>query len=100
MKKIAVLQFCSISGKILTPNKALKYPLTPVPLSLAEPDQILRQQSTKATLHRFLHEKSGSIVKETQMKQTGWLMEWQKLQLCHHKKHIRIFLMHFLIISN
>ena len=57
--------FGLLVGKVQTPSEALKYPLTTVPLALAEPDQKLRQQSTKATLRRFVYEKSDSIVKET-----------------------------------
>ena len=41
--------------KVYTPSEALKYPLTTVPLALAEPDETLRQQSTKATLCRRLY---------------------------------------------
>ena len=41
-----------------------KYPVTTVPLALAESDQTLSQQS-KVTLRRPLYEKSDSIVKET-----------------------------------
>ena len=52
----------------------MKYPLTTVPLSLGEPDQTLRQQSTKATLCRFLSEKSDSVVKETP-DEADWLVD-------------------------
>ena len=47
------------------PNEAFKYPLTAVLLALAEPDQILRQQSSKSTLSRCHNEKLDSVVKET-----------------------------------
>ena len=57
--------FGLLVGKVQTPSEALKYPLTTVPLALAEPHQKLRQQSTKATLGRFVYEKLDSIVKET-----------------------------------
>ena len=40
--------------KVQTSSETLKYPLTIVPLALAELDRTLRQQSTKATLRRFL----------------------------------------------
>ena len=52
----------------------MKYPLTTVPLALGEPDQTLRQQSTKTTLRRFLSEKSDSIVKETP-DEADWLVD-------------------------
>ena len=57
--------FGLLVGKVQTPSEALKYPLTTVPLALAEPHQKLRQQSTKATLRRFVYEELDSIVKET-----------------------------------
>ena len=41
-------------GKVQTSSETLKYPLTIVPLALTELDRTLRQQSTKATLRRFL----------------------------------------------
>ena len=52
----------------------LKYPLTTVPLALAEPNQTLRQQSTKATLRRLFYEKSDSVVKETPG-EADWLVD-------------------------
>ena len=61
-------------GKVQTLSEALKYPLTRVPLALAEPDQTLRQQSTKATLHRLLYEKSDSIIKENP-DEADWLVD-------------------------
>ena len=61
-------------GKVRTPSEALKYPLTRVPLALAQPDQTLRQQSTKATVRRFLYKKSDSIVKET-LEEADWLVD-------------------------
>ena len=66
--------FGLLLGKVQTPSEALKYPLTTVPLALAEPDQALRQQSTKATLRRLLYEKSDSIIKETP-DEADWLVE-------------------------
>ena len=66
--------FGILVGKVQTPSEALKYPLTTVPLALAEPDQALRQQSTKATLRRLLYEKSDSIIKETP-DEADWLVE-------------------------
>ena len=36
-------------GEVQTPSEVFTYPLTTVPLALAETDQTLRQQSTKAT---------------------------------------------------
>ena len=57
--------FRLLSEKVRAPSKALKYPLTTVPLALSKPDQTLRQQSTKAALRRLLYEKSVSIVRET-----------------------------------
>ena len=59
--------------KVHTPSEALKYLLMTVSLALAEPDQTLRQQSTKAILCRRLYEKSDSIVKETPDK-ADWLV--------------------------
>ena len=43
----------------------MKYPSTTVALALTEPDQTLRQLSTKATLRRLLYKKLDEIVKET-----------------------------------
>ena len=34
------------------------------------------------------------------MKRTSQWMEWQQLQQCHRKKHIKILLMQFLVIAN
>ena len=46
--------FGLLVGKVQTPSEALKYPLTTVSLTLAEPDQTLRQQSTKATVKNLI----------------------------------------------
>ena len=46
--------FGLLVGKRQTPSEALKYPLTTVPLTLAEPDQTLRQQSNKATVKNLI----------------------------------------------
>ena len=50
--------FVILVGKVQTPSKALKCPLTNVALALTEADQTLRQLSTKATLRRLLYKKS------------------------------------------
>ena len=46
--------FGILVGKVRTPSEALKYPLTTVALALTEPDQTLRQLSTKATMRGLL----------------------------------------------
>ena len=56
--------FRLLVGKVQTPSEVEKYPLTTVPLAMTEPNQTLRQQSTKATLRRYFYEKSDSVVKE------------------------------------
>ena len=66
--------FGLLMGDFQTPSKALKYPLTIVSLTLAEPDETLRQQSTKATLRRFLYKKSDAIYKETP-EEADWLVD-------------------------
>ena len=50
--------FGILVGKVQTPSKALKYPLITVALASTEPDQTLRQLSTKATLRRLSYKKS------------------------------------------
>ena len=50
--------FGILVGKVQTPSEALKYPLTTVALALTEPDQTLRQLSTKASLRRLFYKKS------------------------------------------
>ena len=69
--------FGLLVGKVQSPNEALKYPLTTVPLALAESDQTLCQQSTKATLHRFFHEKSDSVVKVNEADGLNLLSDWK-----------------------
>ena len=66
--------FGLLVGNFQTPSEALKYPLTIVSLTLAEPDETLRQQSTKATLRRFLYKKSDAIYKETP-EEADWLVD-------------------------
>ena len=46
--------FGVLVGKALTPTEALTYPLTSIPLSLADPDRSIRSQSTKSTLRNEL----------------------------------------------
>ena len=66
--------FGLLAGNVQTPSKALKYPLTTVPLSLAEPDQTLRQRTTKVILRRLPYEKLDSIVKEAP-DEADWLVD-------------------------
>ena len=83
--------FGLLVGKVQSPNEALKYPLTTVPLALAESDQTLCQQSTKATLHRFFHEKSDSVVKVNEADGLNcFLIENQKM--LHAQKVCQLYL--------
>ena len=66
--------FGLLMGDFQTPSKALKYPLTIVSLTLAEPDETLRQQSTKATMRRFLYKKSDAIYNQTP-EEADWLVD-------------------------
>lgn len=53
-KKIDIMKedkqaFGLLVGKVSTPSEALQYPLTSVPLALADPDRSLRSQNSKST---------------------------------------------------
>ena len=66
--------FGLLVGNFQSPSEALKYPLTIVSLTLAEPDETLRQQSTKATMRRFLYKKSDAIYNQTP-EEADWLVD-------------------------
>ena len=65
-KKIDIIKedkqaFGLLVGEVSTPSEALEYPLTSVPLALADPDRSLRSQSTKSTFRNEIIELSDAL---------------------------------------